>query len=182
VHIVVRIVTVGVTLGVCAAAQETPRESRAVLEDQFAKIAIQRLQQEGVPVDQALAQRADEFRFRGGGAAAGGPSRNPAGDDAKEKRFTALTEDVTRVAKQNRVTSNVDFQTPNTGARVRYQTLGQRDRKEPATLAKCPTACTESLPIGIYYVWSERNGRDTSNRDELFRLVQKAEKVVLDER
>jgi hypothetical protein len=67
------------------------------------------------------------------------------------------------------------------GAKVSYQTLGERARGEAATTAKELTTATERMYVGKYYIWSERNGHETSDRDSQFSIVDAKEKVVLQE-
>lgn len=79
--------------------------------------------------------------------------------------------------------SSVEISTSNgNGARVRYQTLGQRMRKEAPTTAKQPTAVTERMYIGRYYIWSERSDKPTSDPNSEFEIVSPVEKVMLQEK
>ncbi len=67
-------------------------------------------------------------------------------------------------------------------AMVRYQTLGQRKRGEAPTTAKSLTALTQQMYLGRYFIWSERNGEATSNKESEFDILETAEKVVLQEK
>lgn len=73
------------------------------------------------------------------------------------------------LALEHDVTSHVTISTePSSGAAIRYQTWLQRELKEtPASFAD-PTVCTEELVIGEYYIWAERDGTATTDRDKLF--------------
>ena len=66
-------------------------------------------------------------------------------------------------------------------ATVKYQTIGQRSRNEPATTANGLTDLVENLTMGVYHIWSERRGRPTSDRDAQFMIDQYEEHIVLDE-
>lgn len=112
-------------------------------------------------------------------------------------------------ATSHNVTSSVTFETEHKGATVRFQPIGLRDKSvrnteatditrrhltdqlmrnrsaqldfdpSQAETCKSPTVCSQDLPIGIYYVWTERQGRITSNPYSFFRLINKQEKLVL---
>jgi hypothetical protein len=70
-----------------------------------------------------------------------------------------------------------------TKATVRYQTPEQRQYGAKARSAKSKTTCLgEKLKANRYYMWTERDGRDTSSRDELIPIGNEKEEVTLTER
>lgn len=50
-----------------------------------------------------------------------------------------------------------------------------------AAHSKKVTALTEDVPIGLYYIWTERKGRITSNPFILYSIVARKEELVVDE-
>src|SRR5262245_61509057 len=68
------------------------------------------------------------------------------------------------------------------GATIKYQTLGQHDRHEEPTTAKNLSTATEKMYIGRYVVWSERNGKATSDQNSQYDILDKSEKITLEER
>ena len=50
-----------------------------------------------------------------------------------------------------------------------------------AQTGKAPTDFTEDLPIGIYYVWTEREGRVTSDPYAFFSIVNPKERIKVSE-
>jgi len=67
------------------------------------------------------------------------------------------------------------------GAKISYQTLGERARGEAATTAKELTTAIERMYWGKYFIWSERDGHETSDRNSQFSIMDAKEKVVLQE-
>lgn len=70
---------------------------------------------------------------------------------------------------------------PRSGATIKYQTVGQRERKEVPTTAKQVTTCVETIPIGRYHIWAERDGKQTSDISHIYELVKSEEKVEINE-
>jgi hypothetical protein len=56
------------------------------------------------------------------------------------------------------------------GASVKYQTLGERVRGSQPTTAKGLTTLKEQIFIGMYHIWSERQGRATSKIDAQYAI------------
>jgi len=97
--------------------------------------------------------------------------------------FVVLTEAIYGAAKNSDVKSDVTIATSRgSGATVKYQTLGQRQRNEPATTAKRLTEVIESMYLGMYYIWSERAGTTTSDRSAQFDIADVKERVTLEEK
>ena len=71
-------------------------------------------------------------------------------------------------------TSTVDFRTSKSGALIHYVPIGRRK----VTTGLVPTNETnETLPIGIYHVWTERAGKVTSEKANIFRILRSQERV-----
>jgi hypothetical protein len=62
---------------------------------------------------------------------------------------------------------------------VKYQTLGQRKRNESPTTAKTPTECHEKMFIGMYHIWSVRDGKVTSEANAQYEITDSAQDVTL---
>ena len=100
-----------------------------------------------------------------------------------ESDWLDVTDAVGMAAKDSGVKSAVTISTSGgNGAVVKYQTLGQRKRNETATTAKSLTELVESMYIGVYNIWSERDGKPTSDRDAQFQIANDKEKVMLQEK
>ena len=69
---------------------------------------------------------------------------------------------------------------PTRGALVRYIFVLDRGKKgkEPSTM-KNPTEATEKLTAGEYYMWSERNGRTTSDKNRKFLISENGETLTI---
>jgi len=99
-----------------------------------------------------------------------------------ERNWVEATDAVTFTATKYRVVSDVTIVTlPNDGATIKYQPVGQRERREPPITAKKLTTCVETMPIGRYHIWAERKGKTTSNTVHMYEIVKPEEKVQIDE-
>jgi hypothetical protein len=111
-------------------------------------------------------------------------SRKPqsgGGGTTREQKIAA-SELVYNLAVASDTRSAVDISaSKGVGAKIKYQTLGQRMRHEMPTTAKGLTASTERMYIGRYHIWSEREDQVTSDPDAEFEIVAKVEKVTLEE-
>ena len=94
--------------------------------------------------------------------------------------WLALTDAIHMAAKNSDTRSDVTIDsTAGPGATVKYQTLGQRKRKESPTTAKTPTESHEKMYIGIYNIWTVRDGRVTSDENAQYEIANLKEKVTL---
>lgn len=99
-----------------------------------------------------------------------------------EKDWVKLTDAVYYAAATARAISQVSIASSGgSGASVKYQTIGERDRGEPPTSAKGLTTLKESMVMGMYHVWSERAGKATSDKNARFPIVNATETIVLSE-
>lgn len=95
-----------------------------------------------------------------------------AGEDSKK-----LLQQVLWIAAEEDIKSNVHLKV-NGGPqpKVKYQLELSSDIQT----AKCEPECDESMPIGVYYIWSERNGKTTSPKDK-YTIVNESEAVTINE-
>jgi len=100
-----------------------------------------------------------------------------------EGKWIDITNAIYSISKSNDVKSIVTISTyPNDKATIKYQTVGQREQGVSPTTAKELTTCEEEMHVGIYYIWSEREGEATSDKDEQRKIIAKREKVEIKER
>jgi hypothetical protein len=76
------------------------------------------------------------------------------------------------------ITSIVQPHTARPGARILYRLIGEEDA---TALPQLTNHADESIPIGIYYFWSERDGRATSER-ERFVVIRSHVRLDIEER
>ncbi|MEN3371151.1 MAG: hypothetical protein V7609_3294 [Verrucomicrobiota bacterium] len=99
----------------------------------------------------------------------------------KEQKIEA-SEIVYNYARASNTRSSVEISaSKGNGAKIKYQNLGQRMRDEAPTTAKQLTALTENMYLGRYHIWAEREDHPTSDPDAEFEIVNKVEKVTLQE-
>jgi len=101
-------------------------------------------------------------------------------ESKKEADFEKIAEQVHMVATENGIMSKVTVETSRgTNALVRYQTVDERKRGEAPWTCASPTKATEEMPLGCYYIWSIRNGRETSSTYSKYRIAAPEEKITL---
>ena len=99
-----------------------------------------------------------------------------------EEDWIKVTEAVYMASKKSDSKSEVTISTfGGEGASIKYQTLGQRIRNETPTNAKGLTVTTEKMYIGMYHIWSERDGSPTSSKDDKFDIAGLKEQLILKE-
>lgn len=100
--------------------------------------------------------------------------------DPTEENLTEFSETITAVAAEEGVKANVTWKsTPTSGATIFYQTKRARQRgDQPESIAN-PTETPQEIVIGRYYVWAERGGKATSNKDRLIPIVEKTDSVTV---
>lgn len=86
------------------------------------------------------------------------------------KTYIALRDHLMKTAATMALACNVTIRSERnsvetTGATIKYETVAQRKFGEPTESAKCTTRCSEPMEPNIYYVWTERENKPTSNRD-----------------
>ena len=99
-----------------------------------------------------------------------------------EENWIDVSDEIALLAFEYGVESEVVIMTiPNDGATIKYQTEGQRERNLSPLTAKQLTPCTEIMPIGIYYVWSERNEKPTCDLDNQYLITEVRQEVQIHE-
>jgi hypothetical protein len=97
-----------------------------------------------------------------------------------EDDWLSLTDAIHYAAENSETKSEVTIDSSaGPGATVKYQTLGERKRNETPTTAKTPTESVEKMYIGIYHIWSVRNGKATSDENAQYEIDDLKVKVVL---
>lgn len=99
----------------------------------------------------------------------------------REELWADVSDAVAAAAFRKNVSSEVTVLTvPEPGAMVKYQLVGERRRsEEPRSMGA--TEITKSLTVGDYYIWAERDGIETTSRDEWFEIIEPEELVRLAE-
>lgn len=97
--------------------------------------------------------------------------------------FQIAATKIEQIAAARDITSKVSLQTKEkAGATIKIQLVGDRSRHLNNILtAKKPSQCEETIRIGIYYIWAERDGEKTSDAGAEFQIVEEKETVVLTE-
>jgi hypothetical protein len=90
---------------------------------------------------------------------------------------------IEEIAAARDIASKVSLQTKEkAGATIKMQLVGDRSHHLNNILtAKKPSQCEETIRIGIYYIWAERDGEKTSDAGAEFQIVEEKEAVVLTE-
>jgi hypothetical protein len=107
--------------------------------------------------------------------AAGDASNLAMPSDAVRTAQEGLAAELSKSGLQSQVT----FRTKVPGARVYYRLAG-RERSQPSRALTNEAA--ERMPIGLYYIWTERSGKATSStQGPLFRIISERLTVTLEE-
>lgn len=97
-----------------------------------------------------------------------------------EQNLTALTEQITDAACDQKVTAHGAWKTtPTLGALIYYQTKRARERGDRPESISNPTETKQAVCIGRYYVWSERGGKVTSDRERLLFIGQATASITV---
>jgi hypothetical protein len=103
--------------------------------------------------------------------------RNPT-----DSKWSSASDAVTFEAAKYKITSALTIVSlPTKGATIKYQTVGKRDRKEAPITAGQTTICTETVPIGLYHIWTERDGKPTSERDNIYHVINTQHRIEITE-
>lgn len=107
--------------------------------------------------------------------------------DAWKKRPTEelliqLAGAITLVALRKEINSTVKISSSTPGATIKYQTLFERSKNLEPMTAKQLTRCIETMPIGYYYIWSERDGKATSDKESKVYISAPEEEVTVAEK
>jgi len=92
-----------------------------------------------------------------------------------------LAELINHVAQSQQVMCNVLVQTKAPGAIVRYQTYTEhRDGGLVHTFGE-PTNASQQIAIGIYYFWTERGGKATSDKTLWYSVMGDSYPITIEE-
>src|SRR5262249_15978898 len=97
------------------------------------------------------------------------------GLNSNKKELWDAAKSLSTALSQTSLQSHVSVRTQKPGARVWYSLIG-RDKPTPFNQLTNDTA--DDMPIGLYYIWAERDGKPTSSKEIVFRIIQK--KVPVD--
>jgi hypothetical protein len=125
-----------------------------------AELKARGLNPSAVSTSAALREDFTEYHFQGGGK----------GLNPNNRELWEAAQSLSLTLSQTSLQSHVTIRTQTPGARVWYRLIG-RDTSVPFNQITNDTA--EDLSIGLYYVWAERNGKATSSKDIVFRIIQK---------
>jgi len=99
--------------------------------------------------------------------------------DSSDSNWEKCINEIYSMASQKSINSTVKISTvPNQGATIKYRLIGDSSEKE----ANRPSNCDQTMGIGYYYFWSERNGKRTSQIKGPVSIVKEIEEVVLTEK
>ena len=89
--------------------------------------------------------------------------------DPTPEKLIALSDRIAAISCEQNIVANPSWKTtPNHGANLYYQSVGERKRGGTITPINNPTQTEQPICLGIYYVWAERGGKVTSNRDKKY--------------
>jgi phosphate transport system substrate-binding protein len=95
-----------------------------------------------------------------------------AGDQPKDEQLVDLTNALFRTG----LTSAVTFATPEKGATIRCRYFGQPKAVLTIDITKGAEA---TVPIGLYSIWTERDGKATSPTDAWFPVIREKEPIKI---
>lgn len=81
----------------------------------------------------------------------------------KPKHFEAYSERAHEIALAKDKWFNIQIRTEKEGAMIRYQSV-YNSSGEPSICHELTNNCTLRLPYGEAFIWTERNGKETSDR------------------
>ena len=161
--------------------QHTPPQTDAALEQNLAR-RIQ-MEQTGI-VTTGIETTSPRFK-KAGASDRELQSLNAANDKAKQtgspNDVAAAADQQTQLAIKYGIRVKVLLKTIQAGATVKYQTLGERIRKEPAHTVGDPTNTNATLPLGYYYIWAERKQKPTSDIESFYTVQENPTPITLNE-
>jgi hypothetical protein len=93
-----------------------------------------------------------------------------------------LWNNISQRSEIRRVVSNVEVKTKKAGANVKYLSLGEKISGSSPLTFKGITTAKEDLVIGVYYLWTERDGKSTSDKSSRYVVINPTEKIEIVER
>ena len=158
------------------ARSQSPATQEVSVSDVSANVIYTELKERGIdPVGQgAKADLTDAFidyHYRSDGKALNLQATQP----EIQKSAEVLSVAIGGTSLRSRVT----VKTKTAGARVRYRLIG---RQSVNAFSQLTNEASEPLTIGLYNIWSERNGTATSSQTEVFRIIRPELVVDVEER
>jgi hypothetical protein len=160
--------------GVVGAQQNSPQAAQTgpVRADDLSSISIYtELQSRGIDpllptTDGALRRAYVNYDFATGG-----------GHNLQTSDSAGSVERLNAALSKTAITSVVNVKTKEPGARIKYRLLG-----EQATLAlpQLTNNAEDTVPIGLYTFWSERDG-SASSKPERFRVIKQTVAIEIEE-
>lgn len=97
------------------------------------------------------------------------------------QQIAGLLDQTTAYATERGVTSLLKVITPKPGAVVWLQSLGERIRSQKGKSLSELTSLQQAVPIGYYFIYTERNGIVTSDKDRQIAVMDPEVKVEIPE-
>ena len=93
-------------------------------------------------------------------------------EQSSVNKLARFSETMSSLANKHDIKASLRIETiPNEGATIKYQNITERlNGDQPHTLGQLSHLST-SILVGVYYIWSERNGIPTSNRNAFFTII-----------
>lgn len=97
-----------------------------------------------------------------------------------EANLIILTDQITAIACEQDITANPYWKTtPTLGANIYYQSIGERNRGAAPNPINNPTQTQQPICLGKYYIWAERGGRATSDKNKRFTVYLGITEIVV---
>jgi hypothetical protein len=172
--LLVYLLVVGMAIGQIGGGKATQDAARADMSDLSSSILLSELRARGVdPLSASgsadLRDTFVDFDFRTGGG------RNlMLTDDGLLKSAKNLSTALANMPER----CLVRIRTPSPGARIKFRLIS-RDLYQ--TFPQLTNATEDSLPLGFYHIWAERNEVRTSSNTIIFRVVKADLTIDLEE-
>jgi hypothetical protein len=98
------------------------------------------------------------------------------------KSCVELWKNISERGEIRRVVSSVEVKTKRAGANVKFMSLGEKIAGGSPTTFKGVTTAKEDLVIGVYYLWTEREGKSTSDKSSRYVVINPTEIIEIVER
>jgi hypothetical protein len=101
---------------------------------------------------------------------------NGSGLNPSNKEFIDAAKNLSADLGETSLQSHVTVHTKTPGARVYYRLIG----KETNTpFNQLTNDAADDITIGLYYIWAERDGKPTSSKEIIFRVIKEQATVDL---
>lgn len=97
-----------------------------------------------------------------------------------EENLIAVTDQITAISCEQNISANPFWKTtPGLGANIYYQSLGERKRGSRPNPINNPTQTQQPICLGEYYIWAERGGKATSDKDKRFTIYLGISEIIV---